>query len=111
MLDKRNPFIGNLATGLQGLAYEGVSSHLNKKREGTMKKAYLSKKSNQNLHRYGMYNNSNEVILCGTCHVQALDDIIHAIQRMNNSSPNTKRNLYLRNRQHFFCTGVLQKVY
>ena len=78
------PLLGNLASGVIGLAFEGISSFLHHKRHKALTKAVNVMKEKADLQHNRMYHLEDTMIMYSKYNSDMLMDLINSVQHMQN---------------------------
>ena len=76
--------LGSLASGVIGLAFEGISSFLHHKRHKALTKAVTVMREKANLQHNRMYHLEDTMIMYGKYNLDTLMDLINTVHHMQN---------------------------
>ena len=78
--------ISALVTGFIGLAFEGISSYLQHKRQKALQKAMYTMNKRNNIERNRVFHLEDSMIMYGVYNVDTLEKLIQMVHKMNNRS-------------------------
>ena len=80
----KRQILSSIISGFIGLAFEGISSYLQHKRQKVLQKAMYTMKKRQNIERNRVFHLEDSMIMYGVYNVDTLEKLIQMVHKMNN---------------------------
>ena len=81
----------SLVTGFIGLAYEGISSYLHKKRHKALHKAFIAMENKKNLQCNKIIHLEDLMVMYGIYNSETLKKLINTVHKMHNSTTTNEK--------------------
>ena len=85
--------ITSLITGFIGLAYEGISSYLNYRRQKDMHESFIAMENKVNLQCNRIIHLENLMVMYGICNSETFEKLIHTVHKMHSTTTWNKKNI------------------
>ena len=82
----KRQIISALISGFIGLAFEGISSYLQHKRQKALQQAMHTMNKRSNIEQNRVFHLEDSMIMCGVYNVDTLEKLIQMVHKMNNRS-------------------------
>ena len=88
---QKHGLVSTLVSGFIGLAYEGISSFLQRKQEDALQKAMIAMNNEVNFQYNKLLKSDNTMLLYGMYNVETLEKLINKVQEIHNVTSSHER--------------------